>query len=220
MKKRYYLILAIVVLAIFSASAQYYNPYINPYSAQQAYEYGKQLAKQMQEEQDERDARSVTGCTARIGKAIARRNFSEAEEWAEKLLDLRKDYGYYYLGLTNELQGYESYAKDYYQEGANLNNRSCKKELQRIAKYGYATDEQIDNVVNYFIQLEAMSYNMAGQISNNIWGNFDVDHSCRACNNTGVCNGCRGTGYAYGTTRCNMCHGSTKCMNCGGKGYR
>lgn len=47
----------------------------------------------------------------------------------------------------------------------------------------------------------------------------DIDHSCRACNNTGVCPGCYGKGSNYGTGKCTICHGTGKCPNCGGRGY-
>lgn len=177
-----------------SVSAQYYNPYNNPYANQQAFEWGIRMAEQMQQQQDAQDARSVTGCFNRIGKAIARRNFSEAEDWAEKLLDLRKDHGYYYLGLINELEGNGSYAESCYQEGVSNRSKACQKELDRISIYGYASDEQIDNVVGYFQQLEAMSYNMAAQIANDIWGNSSGSATNRSNRNSGSCPKCHGSG--------------------------
>ncbi len=196
-----YLLLTVGVLCISAVMAQYYNPYGNSYANQQAYEWGRQMAEQMQAQQYAQDAQTVTGCVNRIGKAIARRNFSEAEEWAEKLKNLREGLGCYYLGLTNELQGYGKYAKSCYEEGANANNKACRQELNRIASYGYATEEQIDNVVNYFVQLEAMSYNMAAQITNNIWGGSSSSGSSYYNNSP---NRSRATQKA----NCSICHGT------------
>lgn len=63
--------------------------------------------------------------------------------------------------------------------------------------------------------------NNTGAYSGGFSGSFSddyVDHSCRACNNTGTCPGCYGHGENYGTGKCNVCHGTGKCPNCGGKG--
>lgn len=197
------LFLSCMGLASLCCNAQYYyNPYQQQYNQNSAYEWGRKLAEEQKAQQEAIDARSVNGCFNRIGKAIARRNFDEAEEWAEKMLDVRKSYGYYFLGLVNELQGYGNYAKSYYQKGAKINNKACKNELERIAKYGYATDSQIDNVVNYFVQLEAVSYNMAAQISTNIWGNssstsssyYETSPNRSRATQKANCSICHGTG--------------------------
>lgn len=183
--------------------SQFFNPYQQQQMNQQAYEWGRRLAQEQQERQDAQDARSVNGCLARIGKAIARAEFSEAEEWAEKLLNLRTGLGYYYLGLTNELQGYNSYAKSYYQKGANAGNKTCRSELKRISEQGFATSQQIDNVVAYYAQLNAMTYNMAAQMTNNIWGNssssgssyYESSPNRSRSAQKANCSTCHGTGY-------------------------
>lgn len=146
----------------------------------------------------------MNGCLGRIGKAIARENFSEAEEWAENLLNLRKDLGYYYLGLTNELQGYGSYAKSYYQKGADAGDKTCRRELKRISEQGFASSTQIANVVAYYSQIEAMTYNMAAQMTNNIWGDtssssgssyYETSPNRSRSAQKASCTRCHGTGY-------------------------
>lgn len=189
--------LAILLISLLSASAQYFNPYSNPYANQQAFEWGRQMAEQMQAQQEESDAQSVNGCFHRIGSAIRQRDFSNAEEWAEKLLYLREDFGYYYLGLTNELQGYGNSAMSYYQKGVEAGSKVCQIELERIKTHGFVTDEQIDNVVNYFQQLEMLSYNMAAQITNNIMGDYSSSTSSSTSSsnsNRSSCSVCHGTG--------------------------
>lgn len=172
----------------------YYNPYFNPYAAQQAYEYGQQVARQLQQQQDEQDSRTEYGCINRIGRAIAGEDFAEAEEWAIQLRSLNEGYGYYYEGLANELQGYDSYAKSCYSEGADLGNKACQTELERIAEYGYATEEQIENIVAYFQQLQTMSNYMAMQITNDVWGNDSGNSTYKSNSSSSSCPKCHGSG--------------------------
>lgn len=191
---KYIISIIVALICASTAFAQYYNPYYDPYANQQAYEYGRRMAEEMQRQQDAQDARSITGCMNRIGRAIAREEFVEAEEWANQLSNINEEYGYYYEGLANELQGYGSYAKSCYQNGANIGSIACQNELDRIAVHGYATDEQIENVVSYFQQLEVMAYSMAAQISDNIWGNSSGSSRYGGSRSSGSCPKCHGSG--------------------------
>lgn len=107
--------LCLFVACAMCASAQYFNPYMSPNAYQQAYELGKRMALEQNEQLKQMDAQSVNACIGRISQAIAHENFTDAEEWAEKLSNLDEGKGYFYLGLTNELQGYGDYAKNYYE---------------------------------------------------------------------------------------------------------
>lgn len=151
----------------------------------------------------------------------------EYEEAYDKFTEAWMEYDFIpalvYIGACEELGlGCDRNLEDadsYYMEGAKNWNLDCIAAIQRINTTGHwkksdraAYILMIKKTVQYLI-----SGGTVGTFSNPQM-NSDVDHSCRACNNTGICNGCHGTGYAYGTTRCNMCHGSGRCMNCGGRG--
>lgn len=193
------LFLFVVLCSVSNLSAQYYMPYTPAQS--QAYEYGRQMAEQMQLQQERMDEQSVNGCLSRICRAIARYDFDTAEGWALRLFNLRQDLGYYWLGITNELMGNESYAKNYYENGVKVNSNACRQELNRISNYGYANGEQIDNVVNYCQQLEAASYSMAAQIMDNIWqpspstSYYENSPNKSRATQKAHCNRCGGTGY-------------------------
>lgn len=188
--KRFPTLILLLSISLF-ASSQYYNPYITPQNLANAYRYGQELAKKIAREQDERDAKSVNACLSRITEAIACRKFSEAEEWAEKLYNLREDLGYYYLGFTNELQGYGNYAKIYYSRGASK-SVACQNELNRINTYGPATEQQIEHAVQNFQYHVAFANAASTQIVNSIWSNSTSSSksssgsSCPRCHGTGI----------------------------------
>lgn len=191
------LLLPALLLCSFNSYSQYYyNPYQQQQLNQQAYEYGRRMAEQMMQQQINTDKQSVNGCFKHIGTAIARRDFVEAETWAEYLVDIDEKQGYFFLGLTNELQGYPQYARKYYKEGIEYGSPSCRQYLNRLNNEGELTDDQIDNVVLYYQQLEVMSYNMASQIMNNISSNSSYGSSSDSHRNhqsSGVCKRCNGT---------------------------
>lgn len=175
---------------------------------QQAYNYGKATALYIGGQKDVYDG----NFEAAIDK------FSECTfyDYVPALLALGQmnELG---LGTTRDTD----YALRCYQAGAAKGNVACKQSIERIRRDGFFSAAYKDTWLANYRAVYAAQYSGAGSYSTPSAGgdDIDVDHSCRACNNTGVCNGCRGTGISYGTTRCNMCYGSGKCMNCGGKGW-
>lgn len=175
-------------------------------------------------QQEDRDAKTVNGCIARIENAISQYNFQEAEKWAKKILNLRKDLGYYHLGAAKEFQGDYSQAKNYYELGIKSGSKECEMELDQIRKNGYATKRQIENVVDYYKQrnqnYEIIAYNMALQISNLEGDQSSPGNKADTNKSSKICFKCNGTGwepqryrYATGTYYFNG-HG-VKCVICG-----
>ncbi|MEE0978136.1 MAG: hypothetical protein UH625_01875 [Muribaculaceae bacterium] len=203
MKKFFTLLLALVSLV--SADAQFYN-----YNSgnQQAYEWGRGMALYFKGQQ-----------------AVYEGNYDEAYTY----FDDAQSHGYIpafeALGLLNELgisvARDTEWAQMFYEEGARKGDMSCRQALYRIANTGFYPESYKSQWLRGFRAMyEARNGGGGGYVPQYGDNVDDVDHSCRACNNTGVCNGCHGSGYAYDNVRCNMCHGSGKCMNCGGKGWR
>lgn len=221
-----YLISILLAVCALSVNAQYYNPYAN----QQAYEYGRRMAEQMLQQQQVANQQAYN-----MGKAMALYQQGQLAIYNGDYDDALDKFGectlYDYapaceaLGLMYEMgigtPRDTDFAWECYKDGAHKGNIACKQAMQRIRNNGYYTANQKNQWLNNFRSMYAAQHSGTGSyyVPNTGGGNVDVDHSCRACNNTGDCNGCHGTGISYGTTRCNMCHGSRKCMNCGGKGW-
>lgn len=219
MKKLFLFMLAAICSYMF-CNAQYYNPY------QQAYEWGAELARQQQQANQQAYNMGYAMGLVQTGMSnIANGNYETAVENFQEAYD---DYDYipaleclgvcYELGIGCDRD--TDWADILYEAGAAKNNWACKSAVQRINQNGHWPASYRSTYLQNFRANYAAQYG-GGYVPSYGGGidSDDVDHSCRACNNTGVCNGCHGTGIAYGTTRCNMCHGSGKCMNCGGKGW-
>ena len=171
------------------------------------------------------DAQTIGGCLKRIGDAIARRQFATAEKWAGKLYDLDNGMGLFYMGFTNELQGFGGCAETYYTQGANLNQANCRESLKRIATSGYLTDKQINNVVYNFMLHEAMLFNMSAEVVNNMWQGSSNNYYENSSNRSRAaqkanCSICKGTGYdltPYEYIANAGCHNNagTTCHLCG-----
>lgn len=197
MKK--YLFFLMFVVGVLCTNAQFYNPYYNPYynpqAMQDAYECGRNMVKDIRAQQEVNDKNNPNACMGRISKAIANRNFTLAEEWAINLYNIDEKNGYYWLGLVNELQGNPSYAKSYYKEGVELGDKRSYNALERLKQEGPLTDAQINNVVQYFANLNSLSEVMAWQITNNIWNNSGGYNSSGSSSGSGrrVCPSCNGS---------------------------
>ncbi len=166
---------------------------------QQGYEYGQQLLQQQEQKQDLIDQNNPTNCTARICKYIAHREFASAEQWADYLQNIggKEGIALFYKGLTNELQNNPSDAEKYYKLGADMGDKSCQAFLSRLQTEGPATDEQINNIVNYYLNIEAATYNMASELSNNMWGDISSGSSSskKSASEKANCQYCHGSGY-------------------------
>lgn len=256
--------LMLVVAPLCSTAQFFYNPYISPQAAQRAYEQGRRIAEEMsalQEaaaqrgyeqgrrmaekmsaQQEANDKKDPIACVNRISKAIVNRNFTLAEEWAINMSNVDKSNSYYWLGLVNELQGNSSYAKSYYKEGVELGDDMCYKAWARLVQEGPLTEAQINNIVQYFANLEVMAEVMAWQMTNDIWNNSSgynnsgssIGSSRRVCPS---CNGSKkGTDKIYYRTDytgnqaneyCPTCnkwtsphsHSTSSCPVCYGRGY-
>ncbi len=169
---------------------------------QQGYEYGQRLYQQQQQQQDLIDKKNPTNCIARICKYIAHQDFSSAEQWADNLQNIsgKEGVALFYKGLTCELQNKPTDAENYYKLGVDMGDKSCESFLSRLKKEGPATDEQINNIVNYYLNMEAATYNMAAELSNNIWGNTSSNRnnsssSSKRSSKKEDCPYCHSTGY-------------------------
>lgn len=177
------------------------------YSNQQAFDYGRGMALYMQGKE------SI--CNGYFDDAMdqfeqaAELGFADACEGIALIYELG-------LGCSRSI----SNAQYYYELGAKMGSQACKSAIRRINSQGWMTSDQKEIWLQNFRASQRAQYGGGGYVPYGSGGGYnDVDHSCRACNNTGVCGGCYGSGISYGTTRCNMCYGSGKCMNCGGKGW-
>lgn len=227
-------------VACLCGNAQFFNPYNT--NLEYYREAGRRAYQQAKAQLEAQDASTTTGCFTRIVNAIAKEDFDEAEKWADKMCYVDEGEGYYYLGIVNELQGFDDDARRYYEMGVDENNRHSKAELKRITTYGPFTDEQKENVVNYCRQLQVMSYNAAAQMSNNIWGDssFGSGSSYSSGSTRRTCPGCNGSGkgtdqITYTTDYtgnaperyCSKCgkvtfyhsHNQPSCPVCHGRGY-
>ena len=206
--------------------AQYYSPY----QSQQAYEWGRQLGEQQRRQQQANQQAYNMGRACGLVQNgytyIYNGDYVSAVEAFQEAVDLDYVQAYECLGICYELgigcKRDTKWADLLYEAGADLNSSSCKKQIRRINREGHKPASYRETYLRNFKANYRAMYggNNSGGYSAPSFGNgnVDVDHSCRACNNTGDCNGCHGTGFSYGTTRCNMCHGTGKCMNCGGHG--
>ena len=239
------LISLLFIISAVSISAQYYNPYyINPYanrqSLQNAYEAGRKAMEEAIAQKKARDKQDPILCNARIGDAIANRNFTLAEEWACYLVNIDKKKGYYNMGLIKSLQGDLSAAKTYLRLGIKAGERQkCQNYLDFLDKNGLPTEEQIDNCVQYHKNLKVQSEIMSYQIVNNAWGNIGGSNSSGNTNRR-ECPSCRGS--KKGTDKiiyspdytgnqaneyCRICnswssphsHHTPSCSVCYGRGY-
>ncbi len=233
--KKSILKLSLIIVACLSASltssAQWYPTVPNPNNPNWGYEYGRRLA----EEQQARDRQNPNMCYQIIIESIALGNLDKAADWAESLKYLREGDGYFYSGLVSELQGYSGYAEDEYEYGMEeAGHRGCKIALERIRREGEMTDEQINNVRMYYLNMVNQVTSMSYQITNNIWGGSSSSSSskrpCPACSdgrgtdqityapnytggdNSRYCSICGKTGPAHS-------HHRPLCRVCGGDGY-
>lgn len=203
---------------------------------QDAYEWGRNMVKDIRAQQEVNDKNNPNACMGRISKAIANRNFTLAEEWAINLYNIDEKNGYYWLGLVNELQGNPSYAKSYYKEGVELGDNKSHKALERLEQEGPLTDTQINNAVQYFANQNSIIEGMANQMTNNTWNSSESSSS----SSRRVCPSCRGskkgiekiyyapnyTGKDY-REYCKICnewtsphsHHTPSCPVCYGRGY-
>lgn len=221
-----HLITLILLFAGLTVKAQYYNPYQQQQMNQQAYEWGRQMAEQMQQQNKQAYNSGRAMALYQQGQlAIYNGDYDDALDKFGECTFYNYAPAYEAMGIMYELgigiPRDTDFAWECYKDGASKGNLACKQAIQRINNNGFYSSSK----KNQWLKSFRTSYAVRNSGSGNYYvpsqnnGNVDVDHSCRACNNTGVCNGCHGTGISYGTTRCNMCHGSGKCMNCGGKGW-
>lgn len=171
------------------AKAQYYNPYMNPQAMQQAYEWGRKMAEQLQTQQNAIDKKTTVGCVSRIVQYISVNKLDDAEEWAANLRELDEGAGCWYLGVVNELQGYSNYAKEFYTDGVSAHHAGCRQMLARLNSEGKMSSQQKANVRAYFIALEYNSALAAKQLTDEIWsGSTPTERtvydkvSCPKCN--------------------------------------
>lgn len=187
--KRIITIAFTALFVILQIKAQFYNPYMNNQSMQNAYEWGRQLAKQMEAQQVIEDKKTVGGCISRILKYINADELSDAEEWAENLRDLNEGTGYWYLGVINELQGYPQSAKEFYSAGVSAKHAGCRQMLARLNSEGEMSPQQKANVRTCFRNFELNTALAAKQMTDEIWsGSTPAESSvydkasCPKCN--------------------------------------
>lgn len=187
-----------LMCAAIGAHAQFYgnslNPYDTPESRQWAYEWGQQLARQQNEQQERSDRSNFGACTGRIYKAIANRDFAEAKKWAQHMGSMNKGMSYYYLGLCSELQGAPNTAKQYYNSGISYGNTYCKTLLNRLQQYGPMTATQKNNIVMNFKGTVAKVGAMSAQAVNEMFSGSSSGSSRSSRRSSGVCSRCHGTG--------------------------
>ncbi len=225
--------LLFISFCILNLSAQYYNPYA---SYQQAYEYGRRMAEQMQQQEDDNLRRNPTLMAGKMIQLLAFGTDDEkAYEYAEYLAE-EKDLvaGWFWLGVLNETgigTSYSpSYAKTCYQNGAKKRNgQSCKQRLTEISN-GNELDE--NTVRKYCQNIVVMGSSVTlPDFGGGINSPLNIQSStCSSCNGTGECKTCHGQGWYYhetgyytgrsgkSRTDCPVCHGTGRCGTCHGKG--
>lgn len=209
--------------------------YITPQQAQSAYQWGYNLG--IQQQKQNQAAYNMGYCMGLVQNGQRLIAEGKYRDGFEKFEEAWEEYHYYpaleCLGCCYELGiGVDrdvNMADVYYEEGADHNEPNCKAAIRRINSKGHYSQSYkntlISNLKSRF-GVGTSNYNNGGlylspSVTSSTNGNIEVDHSCRACDNTGQCPGCRNhPGYEYGTTRCKMCRGTAKCPNCGGKGWR
>lgn len=183
-----------------------FGQFYSSYSNQQAYNYGRAMTLYMQGK--ESICNGYLNAVMDMFEEATKLGYADAREGLALIYELG-------LGCSRST----SNAQYYYELGAKMESQACKSAILRINNQGWMTSEHKEAWLRNFRTTNSSQYESGVYIPYNSGGvNNNVDHSCRACNNTGVCGGCYGLGISYGTTCCNMCHGSGKCMNCGGKG--
>lgn len=200
------------------------------YLNQQAYKYGKNLAKQT--------SLCMTGKTNLVNG-----NYSAAVDAFEEAMDLKNMEAVFFLGTCFELgmgvKINKKLAKDFYSLGAKYGNIDSQQALNRINQYGYwaATEDmrqefrrQLKMHLEIQNQATIMNYNThKGSDNNNSYGSSS-GYNCSNCHGTGNCTSCKGTGKIVSDTgtyvgrtintirNCPVCKGSGKCGVCYGRG--
>lgn len=244
MKQTFFLLLIMSALPIFNSEvkAQYYTPYQQQQMNQQAYEWGANMARQMQKEYNNNpaNAAAITGNALNtIGSAFMYddpdqlyENAFEKLEHAANGLDFAN--ASYWLGVFSEceLVGWVdvSDAKSYYQDAADKGHPVAMQRLREL-KNG-ATPYELDEVLTTLRQMlvAATVPSSIPSINGGSSSGSSTYSTCRICGGTGVCTTCNGkkgswhdTGYYTGSGNhswidCGVCHGTGRCFNCHGTG--
>lgn len=186
MKKQ--ILLFVSLFASLLCSAQYYNPYNTYQQNQQAFEWGQQLAEQMQQQQENQLKQNPVLMAGAMIQAIANYEDSKAYEYAEYLAENRGTAAdWYWLGLLNEAGIYDydiPYAKSCYREGASRRNGSiCKARLADLEAGNEITEEMVRN---HCMQIVVYGSSMT-------LPDFSSDNSSSSHRSSGSCPKCHGT---------------------------
>lgn len=234
--------LLLIAMCIFMSTVcrgQYYNPYGSfqqQQMNQQAFEWGKKMMEQAQRNQEQQLKQNPLLLGGTAVSEMAAGQYSKAYEHFEYLAEEYNDKNsWLYLGYMNELgmgttKSY-SYAETCYENGAELGEPNCKKELLRIQRGEYLGNEFKKTLRSYFQNIVSMTNSSIGGnnnftprnnggTSNGSFGNSQ--YTCPTCHGTRHCTMCAGRGYYQGYNgyiECSMCHGGGLCYGCKGKGY-
>lgn len=200
------------------------------YLNKQAYEFGRNLAKQTN--------LCITGKMNLING-----DYSAAVDAFMEALDLKNTEAAFFLGACCELgmglKTNKKLAKDFYSYGAKYGNIDSQQALNRINQYGYwaATEDmrqKFRKLLKMQIEIQSratiMNYNNSNGSNNNSSYGSSGGYNCSSCRGTGDCTSCKGTGkvmydigqYVGETINtikdCPVCKGSGKCGVCYGRG--
>lgn len=240
MKRIFVLIAALTTFSI--SFCQYYNPY------QQAYQWGQNLARQYQEQQQQANQQAYNwggglGLVTKGQMLIAEGDY---EEGFEKFEEAYNDYNYYpaceCLGVCYEVGiGVErnlEMADLYYEEGANHNDANSKAAIRRINAKGHYSSSHKSAIItslkskfaNYAPYYNAGGNGNYGGPNYNSGSSSSSGRTCVSCGGSGTCKTCGGKGYYYHDTglyvgrtnitktTCPVCSGTGRCGTCHGQG--
>lgn len=177
-----------------------YGGGITPQRQMDAFNYGKRLAEQYMQQQEQQIRSNPSLLWSNVVDQIGTGHYDKAYEYLECLAERHDDgNAYLYLGYMNEWglgtsRSY-SYAESCYENGLEEGCDKCRADLRRIRSGEYLDSDSKINFISYFVNLRSMIMSSTASIGSIDYdsGSSSYSGSTSSSSRNSSCSACGGT---------------------------